>query len=347
MLSKNMFLAGVAVIALSGCVTAQNQQQPAPQTQFVTASEDAGKTIEYVPVPVPVAEPYLKKLPSVKESMVKANKVSPEKAIEDARKAALQKSTPAGFINAMQVFDYMPGALYEVYASPGYITSILLKPGENLIAKTSGDTVRWIMGETTMGAGKDKRIVLIVKPLKPNLSTNMMVTTDERIYMIETKSVDDGVYNASVSWNYPHDELKDLEKEAVNSAVQEEQVVAGQVNIDDLNYEYAIETVEGKQPEWLPVEVFDDGYKTYIRFANTLGTTKAPVLYVLSDSGETEIVNYRVRGNFYVIDRIVSVAELRLGKKDQQIVRITRQKSKGFFDRIFGTNNHSKTGLND
>ena len=38
----------------------------------------------------------------------------------------------------------------------------------------------------------------------------------------------------------------------------------------------------------------------------------------------TQLVNYRVRGRFYVVDRIFDVAELRLGTKKQQIVRIQR-----------------------
>lgn len=344
--NKKVLLAGVAVLTLSGCVTTQPPADSYEQTHFVTAAVEKGDHVEYVPVPVPVPKPYFKKLPDISESMVKANRVSPEKAIEDARKAALQKSTPDGFINAMQVFDYMPGALYEIYASPGYLTSIVLKPGENLIAKTAGDTVRWIMGETTMGADRDQRTVLIVKPLKPGLSTNMMITTDQRIYMIEVKSVKGGVYNASVTWNYPHDDFRDLEKKAVNSALQEEQIVAGQVNIHDLNYDYAIETVRGSEPAWVPVETFDDGYKTYIRFENNLGTTKAPVLYVLADNGDTEIVNYRVRGNFYVIDRIIKTAELRMGTDSPQIVRITKQAPRSFWGRFLEGSGPENNGYN-
>ncbi len=347
MLSKKILFIGAALLSLSACETIDGVVGDFKQTQFVSAFAESDKEVEYVKVPVPVAKPYFKKLPDISKHMVKAKRVNPDVAIKDARKASLQKSTPDGFINAMQVFDYMPGALYEIYASPGYITSIVLKPGEELISKTAGDTVRWIMGETATGSGRDRRTVLVVKPLKPNLSTNMMITTDQRIYMIESKSVKGGVYNASVTWNYPHDDFKDMKQRAVSSAIKEEQVVAGNINLHDLNYDFSIETTKGSEPDWKPIEAFDDGLKTYIRFANNLGTTKAPVLYILSEEGKAEIVNYRVRGNFYVIDRLINVAELRIGTKSPKIVRITRQKSKSFFGRMLdGSSYGSNRGLN-
>ena len=41
-------------------------------------------------------------------------------------------------------------------------------------------------------------------------------------------------------------------------------------------------------------------------------------------SGEGELVNYRVQGRYYVVDRIFDAAELRLGLKHQDVVRINR-----------------------
>ena len=39
---------------------------------------------------------------------------------------------------------------------------------------------------------------------------------------------------------------------------------------------------------------------------------------------ETELVNYRVKNDTYVIDRLIDAAELRVGQKDQEIVRVVR-----------------------
>ncbi|MFX5587252.1 TrbG/VirB9 family P-type conjugative transfer protein, partial [Acinetobacter baumannii] len=72
----------------------------------------------------------------------------------------------AGYFNAVQVFPYSPGALYQVYAAPGQITDIALEPGEQLTGPgplAAGDTVRWIVGDTESGNGDSRRVHIMVK----------------------------------------------------------------------------------------------------------------------------------------------------------------------------------------
>ncbi len=61
-----------------------------------------------------------------------------------------------------------------------------------------------------------------------------------------------------------------------------------------------------------------------MEFPPDLGTTEAPPLFLVGEKGQAELVNYRVKGVYYVVDRLLDVAELRLGDKTQTIVRITR-----------------------
>jgi type IV secretory pathway VirB9-like protein len=84
----------------------------------------------------------------------------------------------------------------------------------------------------------------------------------------------------------------------------------------------------GRAPAWMPERVFDDGHKTYIQFAPDLGTTEAPPLFVIGENKQAELVNYRVQGRYYVVDRLITAAELRLGTKEQQIVRIERKRDR-------------------
>jgi type IV secretion system protein VirB9 len=71
------------------------------------------------------------------------------------------------------------------------------------------------------------------------------------------------------------------------------------------------------------VQVFDDGRRTFVRFPPTMLVREAPALFVLRDK-ETQLVNYRMKGDFYVVDRLIDSAELRVGQQDQEIVRIVR-----------------------
>jgi type IV secretion system protein VirB9 len=47
-------------------------------------------------------------------------------------------------------------------------------------------------------------------------------------------------------------------------------------------------------------------------------------LFIAGAGGKAELVNYRVSRNYYIVDRLFDVAELRLGTTPQLVVRITR-----------------------
>ena len=84
-----------------------------------------------------------------------------------------------------------------------------------------------------------------------------------------------------------------------------------------------------KAPRWQPLRVFDDGLKTYIQFPVNMAATDAPPLFLVGPGGTAQLVNYRFLNGYYVVDRLIDVAELRLGEKPQQVVRITRTARQG------------------
>jgi type IV secretion system protein VirB9 len=60
-----------------------------------------------------------------------------------------------------------------------------------------------------------------------------------------------------------------------------------------------------------------------------VAASEMPPLFVLSSGGTAELVNYRVRGPYYIVDRLFAAAELRHGTKPQTIVRISKTARKG------------------
>jgi hypothetical protein len=113
--------------------------------------------------------------------------------------------TREGYVNAIQVWPYTDGALYQVYAAPGQITAIALEHGESLTGAgpiAAGDTARWIIGDTESGSGITRRVHVLVKPTRPDITTNLVITTDRRIYMIELRS-GERPYMPAVAWAYP------------------------------------------------------------------------------------------------------------------------------------------------
>ena len=77
-------------------------------------------------------------------------------------------------------------------------------------------------------------------------------------------------------------------------------------------------------PDWRPLRAFDDGRQTFIEFPPSLAVGEAPPLFLVDRKGEAQLVNYRLRGRYYIVDRLFDAAELRLGTKRQQVVRISR-----------------------
>lgn len=256
--------------------------------------------------------------------------------IRSANQQSTQVPTSSGFVNSTIFYDYMPGAIYELHTSPRFISTIALRPGEHLISKAAGDTVRWVMGETRQGEGANAQTLVFVKPIRTDLRTNIVITTNERTYMIEAISHPGDAYTSILSWNYPRDEFADLGAAVLAAqnpqlpAVNEAEPTAdaldlGGISLDRLHFNYSIKPIGHRRPSWTPTHVFDDGLKTYIQFAPDLEAGEAPPLFAIGEDGRAELVNYRMAGQYYVVDRLLSAAELRLGEKQQQVVRITRK----------------------
>ncbi len=127
---------------------------------------EAARPVEIVEVPKPLPLPgQLMPLPD----QPPADKLSPEERVETANKAALLEPTKHGYVNAVQVYPYSEGALYRLYGAPGHVTDIALQPGEQLRAVSAGDTVRWVIGDTTSGLGDNQQVHILIKPFAPAL----------------------------------------------------------------------------------------------------------------------------------------------------------------------------------
>lgn len=214
------------------------------------------------------------------------------------------------------VHPWREGSVYRLETAPGRVSDIVLQPGETLISVAAGDTARWVVGDTSSGAGPTRRTHILVKPASLGLSTNLVIATDRRVYRLDLAT--GGRAATSIAWTYPRDELLALERR--RAALAAAAPVAG-LAIDRLNFNYAI---EGDRVSWRPIRAFDDGARVFIEFPPDMPGGEAPPLFVIGSSGKAELVNYRIRGHYYVVDRLFAAAELRLGTKHQKVVKIVR-----------------------
>jgi P-type conjugative transfer protein TrbG len=146
----------------------------------------------------------------------------------------------------------VPGALYELYTNPNYVSTILLEPGETLSNIAAGDTSRWMVTQAEAESQSfGRRTIVLVKPQTTGLRTNIVLITDRRTYLIEAISQAGNAYAAQVAWSYPGGQAQST----------------GIPGIDRLNFGYRVRTVRGRAPVWTPTRVFDDGRRTWIEFA--------------------------------------------------------------------------------
>lgn len=308
-------VSGALVIAAVPSVGwAQTRSAGAPAAKPVTVTPQASVAPRSVPpaaAPHPVARAKPKR---------PAGGAGPIATIGQANARSRDWPTPAAYVNSTIYYDYEPGRIYTISTSPRFLTTIALRPGEKLISKAAGDTVRWVMGETLAGSGTSEQVIIFVKPIRPDLRTNIVLTTDQRTYLIDASSSASPTYTSVLSWNYPQDQARALAASKASAEAGRVSLVA----LDQLDFSYRIDTPKGRAPRWSPVRVFDDGTKTFIAFPADLATSEAPPLFLLGSDGQAELVNYRILGGYYVVDRLVDQAELRLGEKKQTVVRITR-----------------------
>jgi len=223
------------------------------------------------------------------------------------------------------------------------LTDIELQPGEVVTAINVGDTTRWSIESAKSGSGTDQVEHLIVKPRDIGLSTSVVVTTDRRTYHLLLVS-SQGEFMHDVTFLYSDVPSPSPTPVAENAAVSTSPVVSDppkrkshgetdskQVKLvakdppaDDADESYA---VSGKA-EWKPVSVYSKDGKTYLEMPASVRHKEAPVLFEEKKAGwfhhDMVLVNYRVHGRWYVVDRVLDKATLVSGVgSGQEKVTIT------------------------
>jgi len=209
-------------------------------------------------------------------------------------------------------------------------TDIQLQPGETITDVAMGDTERWMATPAASGDPRNAVPHLAVKPQTPGIGTNLTIYTTKHIYHVLLRSRGSHAMQ-EVEFYYP-DELLTAMKDADAAAASAKQqsadppsdpddvVKVASVDPAQLNFAY---TLSGPNVPWKPIRAFDDGSHVYVQMPAGMKTTEAPALLINAGSG-TQMVNYRVEGNYYVVDRLFSDAILLSGVgRDQDRVTIS------------------------
>ena len=232
-----------------------------------------------------------------------------------------QKFEDLTSLQAKIFFYYSPTSLYEVFCKDGYITDIQLQAGEEPLYVGGGDTVRWIIDKAQSGTGESKQWHILIKPLKAKISTNLIITTDRHSYQLRAHS--SNFYNPFIGWQYPAEEKTAFLRQQAIEKKRADENISLTVTPEKFNFGYTIDAKTSWYQStfsWTPKLAFDDGTRTYIQMSPYMKSGEAPALFVKDDEGGVNLVNYRVKDNYYIVDRLFNQAELRCGLKEIVII---------------------------
>ncbi len=195
----------------------------------------------------------------------------------------------------IRVVDFNPDGIIRHVGHTGYQVAIELSSDEKIQTVAVGDSVGWQVTPNGLGT------VLFVKPMALVLPTNMTIITNRRRYNFELVTASGkraGGAIFAMRFRYPFEEVVVLEAASPPplSVTPPEQ----------WNRAFSF---DGSK-ENMPQEVFDDGVSTFLRFAKE---TPAPAIFAIQPDGQESLVNFAVRGDYVVIDRVARQFVLRQG----------------------------------
>lgn len=226
-----------------------------------------------------------------------------------------------GKLNASELtYDFYDDSLYCINVKVGHVTDIILHQGENFISAIGGDTKQWMIDKARVGNVTH----IYIKPLVNSARTDIIINTNKRSYHFLVTATD--YYNPIVSFNFPEEiaAQKKAEIKKLNEPTKEEKEFMtiftesknGEVVLKDMNYKYKIKANNKRLAEDIcPKKVFDDGVRTYIEMPKN--RYDLPVLYNVDvlDNKKLTLVNYRIKGKYYIADRVFNHARLQYTSK--------------------------------
>lgn len=283
------------------------------------------------PVPGPVVTAQaIPSLPAPADRSVAAEIETATRSFQQQGGALPVIRRPSGL-----VFPFGHGAAPTLRCAPLRVCVIELEAGEILLNTVLGDSDRWLV-ETASTGSDGKTPLLVVKPTGCDLTTNLIASTDRRVYELlltapacrsdQLASLNPELpYTTLVRFYYPDDLVRtwnagdQLAARRRSADAAELTPVASEPT--DLNFRYA---VSGRRFPWRPDQVFDDGRHTFIKLPKSSARFAAPLLFVLDQEGHAALLNYTERRGYLVADRVVERALLVLGdRKERRELRIT------------------------
>lgn len=242
--------------------------------------------------------------------------------MENMQKGVL---TPKDYSHAAILYDYDSDWVYEVYCQPLHVSDIWLRPGEQTVeAPFIADSERWMLGAGVSYENGTQVQHIYVKPTEANIQASLIINTNQRVYHIILRSYSNR-HMPKVRFRYhdkemPQNYLQDAKQKSTYVSVPSNEENANMADPRFLSFNYTITYSRFRKPRWLPSLAYDDGKKTYITFPEDALQAELPGAF----EKRGDIINYRVARNVIIIDKLLEVIMIKIGK-----YTVTIKKKKG------------------
>ncbi len=286
------------VIAFAGCAPQQAQTPSLPQTPVVMApARPKG----------PTGAQILAEQPALVRTIIQEHQPGT---------AWLTLKTATSVL-----YPYSDDSEVRVVAAPLRTVDIALEPGETVTDMALGDQQRWMTSLVSAGDPHNPTPHVVVKPEMAGIATDLTIYGTKHIYRIDLRS--SGKAMRAVGFYYPSDLLVEMQaadkaQTDTDPSPSDSALPEGDPAALDFNYR-----ISNTNVPWRPVRAFSDTTRVYLQMPVGMKTTNAPALLIDSSSGP-QMVNYRMRNDYLIVDRLFDKAELISGAgRDQDKVTVT------------------------
>jgi len=211
---------------------------------------------------------------------------------------------PGATDSRIRTIMYNPAEVVWLQGHLGYQMMLEFDPAERIENVSIGDSTVWQVTPNR------KATLLFLKPVDRNAATNMTVVTNLRRYAFqltaaEAEGPNDPNIIFDVRFIYPDEPHTIIEVAPPPAPVP---APASPPPVEKLNFAYDSSGSKGISP----LRVFDDGTATYFQFPDQMET---PAIFALDSAGHESLVNFQVRGRYFVVDSIGQAFALRLGRE--------------------------------
>ena len=240
-----------------------------------------------------------------------------------SRAEILNRNTPMPSDTRIKTYVYNPNEIYQIKFMTNYQSILELQEGENVRIITFGNPAGW----------STPRLIdnqLFIKATEPGVKTNMIIITDRRKYFFEIMSSDedsDSVSDAQITqylqFFYPDLKSIDIPPKTAKVTLNENAMALATgraiqqyekrdtdmvANVGEINTKY---TYSGNGKGITPVMAFDNGKKTFFRFANN--NAVIPVISSIDHMGRETPIRTRISGEYVYVDTVEDQFTLRKG----------------------------------